>query len=125
MNMARDIVVDSETSGRCYLPLDYLDDKEKELKILCIDKTPRDLGNQKLKNYSLKLIKFSDSQQLNLDDVMKCLPYDIRGWFLTIIQSYLDLKSVIISSPTFPRKASLSKWKLIRTGFYNIYLKTI
>lgn len=62
INIVRDIVVDSETLGPCYLPLDYLDDKEKDRRILCTDETPRELGNDELKRYSLKLSEFSNSQ---------------------------------------------------------------
>lgn len=123
--MARDIVVDSETLGRCYLPLDYLDDKENDVRILRTDKKPRNLGNEKLMKYSLKFIELSNRHEMDLNNVIMCLPYDIRGLYLATLESYLAIKSAILSSPTYPQRVLLSKWKLIKIVFYNIYFKLI
>ncbi|XP_025407691.1 bifunctional lycopene cyclase/phytoene synthase-like isoform X2 [Sipha flava] len=44
VNIARDIIYDSVTVGRTYIPTSFLDDEETELKVLCDKKDARSLG---------------------------------------------------------------------------------
>ncbi|XP_026805481.1 bifunctional lycopene cyclase/phytoene synthase-like [Rhopalosiphum maidis] len=125
VNIARDIVTDSETLGRCYIPTEYMDDEDEEVKILCQEKKPRSLGDKKLKKYSTRMIHLANKQQLESVDAIKCLPRETRGSVLATTDIYRGLVSAIQSSPTYPARASLSKWNKIVIGFYSLYIKSI
>lgn len=125
VNIARDIVTDSETLGRCYIPTEYMDDEEEEVRILCHEKQPRSLGDKKLKKYSTRLIHLSNKHQLDSLAAIRCLPYVTRGSVLATTDIYRGLVSAIESSPTYPTRASLSKWNKIAIGLYSLYIKSI
>jgi len=125
VNIARDIVTDSETLGRCYVPTEYMDDEEEEIRILCHEKQPRSLGDKKLKKYSTRLIHLANKQQLESSDAIRCLPQATRGSVLATTDIYQGLVSAIQSSPNYPTRASLSKWNKIWIGFYSLYIKSI
>jgi len=125
VNIARDIVTDSETLGRCYIPTEYMDEKDEEVKILCQEKKPWSLGDKKLKKYSTRLIHLANKQQLESVDAIKCLPRETRGSVLATTDIYQGLVSAIQSSPTYPARASLSKWNKIVIGIYSLYIKSI
>ena len=48
VNIARDIVHDSSTDGRCYIPEIFMDDPVKEIDLLTKKKTPWSLGVETL-----------------------------------------------------------------------------
>nr|BBU53367.1 carotenoid synthase/cyclase [Acyrthosiphon pisum] len=125
VNIARDIVTDSETLGRCYVPTEYMDDEEEEIRILCHEKQPRSLGDKKLKKYSTRLIHLANKQQLESLDAIRCLPHVTRGSVLATTDIYRGLVSAILSSPTYPARASLSKTKKILIGLNSLYIKSI
>ncbi|XP_027845625.2 uncharacterized protein LOC114125977 [Aphis gossypii] len=125
VNIARDIVTDSETLGRCYVPTEYMDDEDEEIKILCQEKKPRSLGDKKLKKYSTRIIHLANKQQFESVDAIKCLPRETRGSVLATTDIYRGLVSAIQSSPTYPTRASLSKWNKIVIGIYSLYIKSI
>lgn len=88
VNIARDLVIDSEMLGRCYFPTEYMDDEIKEVRLLCKEKNPRSLGNKKLQRYANMLIKLLNKHQLESVDAIKRLPRELRGSILTSIEVY-------------------------------------
>lgn len=125
MNIARDIVTDSETLGRCYVPTEYMDDEEEELRILCREKNPRSLGNKKLKKYSSRMIQLANRFQSESVNAIMCLPHEARGPVLAATEIYHGITSVIQSSQVYPTRASLSKWHKIFIGLNCLYFKNI
>lgn len=124
VNIARDIVTDSETLGRCYVPTDYMDEKEEEMRILCMDKTPRRLGDKKLIKYSTRMIRLANRHQSESVDAIKCLPRETRASVLATTEIYRRLTCAIQSSPTYPTRASLSAWRKILIGIYVLYVQS-
>lgn len=125
VNIARDIVTDSEMLGRCYVPTDYMDDDDEEVRILCIEKTPRSLGEKKLKKYSTRIIQLANKHQSESVGAIRWLPHETRGSVLAATDIYRGLTNAIQSSPTYPTRASLSKWDKIWIAFYSLYIKSI
>lgn len=125
MNIARDIVTDSEMLGRCYIPIEYMDDKEEELKILCRKKEPRSLGDNKLKKYSLRMIQLANKFQSESVNAILCLPHEARGPVLAATEIYHGITLAIQSSPVYPTRASLSKCHKILIGLNCLYFKKI
>lgn len=125
VNIARDIVIDSETLGRCYVPTEYMDDEEEEVRILCTDKKPRSLGDKKLMKYSNRMIKLANYHQSKSVGAIRWLPHETRGSVLAATDIYRGLTSSIQSSSTYPNRASLSKWKKMLIGFYALYIKSV
>lgn len=125
MNIARDIVTDSETLGRCYIPTEYMDDKEEEVRILCYKKNPRSLGDKKLKKYSMRIIQLAEKYQRESVNAINYLPYETRGSVLAATEVYRGITSAIQSSPTYPTRASISKSHKMFIGIYSLYIKSI
>lgn len=125
MNIARDIVTDGETLGRCYVPTEYFDNEEEEIRILCTEKNPRSLGDEKLKKYSTRVIQLADECRSESVDALRYLPLETRRAILAAIDIYRGNISAIKSSPTYPTRASLPKLYKMLIGFYSLYIKII
>ncbi|XP_044011143.1 bifunctional lycopene cyclase/phytoene synthase-like [Aphidius gifuensis] len=125
VNIARDIVTDSVTLGRCYVPSEYMDDEIQELKILCEQKNPRLLGDKKLKKYSMRIIKLANKHQSESVNAIRYLPQEVRGSVLAATEIYRGLTRVIVKNQNYPTRAALSKWNKIFIAFYSLYVKSI
>lgn len=125
VNIARNIVTDSTKLGRCYLPIEYMDDIDEELRILCDEKNPRSLGEAKLKKYSSKIIQLANKNQSELTNAFGSLPKETRGSVLAISEIYREISFQLQSSPEYPSKMSLSKRNKIWIMFHSIYIKII
>lgn len=125
VNIARDIITDSIKLGRCYVPTEYMDNAEEELRILCNEKNPWSLGNKKLVKYSGRFIQLSDKFYLESLDCISELPYETRGSILALIDIYRGFNNVIQSSPTYPAKATVPKCDQILIGLHSMYIKSI
>lgn len=125
VNIARDIVIDSEKLGRCYIPTEFMDDEIEELRILCKEKNPRSLGNKKLQRYAKTLIKIADKHQFEAVDAIKCLPRELRPLILTSIEIYRGLIYCIQSCPSFPNKAKISKLHKSMIILKGLYIQSI
>lgn len=124
VNIARDIVTDSVTLGRCYVPTEYMDDEKEEVRVLCDEKNPRSLGDKKLKKYSTRMIQLADKYQSESVDAIRCLPHDARGSVLAATDIYRGNISAIKSSLTYPTRAALPKLHKILIGLYCLYIKS-
>jgi len=125
INISRDIVTDSETLGRCYVPAEYMSDRAAELKTLCADRDPWTLGAAKLKGYASRMIGLADGYRLDALVGIRCLPYEVRGPVLVATDIYRGVASAIQASPTYPRRASLGKWDKIRVGISSLYFGSL
>ncbi|XP_050422717.1 uncharacterized protein LOC126834665 [Adelges cooleyi] len=125
VNVSRDIVTDSETLGRCYVPTEYMDDEVEEMRILCDDKTPWTLGTKKLKKYAVRMIELANRYQTESLAGIRCLPYEVRGPVLVATDIYRGVASAVQASPTYPKRASLGKWDKILVAINSLYFKSL
>lgn len=125
VNIARDIVTDSIQLGRCYIPLEYMDDEKKEAKAFCQEKNPRSLGDSKLKRYANKIINLTVKFQSESDDFFKSLPTESRGLILALTDIYRGYIPAIQSSLNYPTNAKLSRWTMIKIGLHSMYVKNL
>lgn len=125
MNVARDIIMDSKTLGRCFVPIEYMADADEELRILRDERNPISLGNEKLFNYSTRLFQLSNKLYLESVDGIRDLPHELRGSALALVEIYRGYMPAIQSSNTYPTKITVSKWKKTLIGFYCLYIKNI
>lgn len=127
MNIARDIITDSQKSSRCYIPLEYMEDDRKndDVKALRQYKNPRSLGDFKLKRYANMLINLADKCHAESKDVIRSLPIESRGVILAFIDMYRGYTSAIQSSPIYPARAKLTRWSKIKIGLYSLYVKSL
>ncbi|XP_050541352.1 uncharacterized protein LOC126905568 isoform X2 [Daktulosphaira vitifoliae] len=125
VNISRDIVTDSETLGRCYVPSEYMDDEDEEIKILCEKKTPWELGNKKLKKYAARMIQLANRHRAESLRGIKSLPYEARGPILVATNIYQSVATAVEDSPTYPKRASLNVWNKILVTITSLYFKTL
>lgn len=88
MSISRDVVSDSTSVGRVYIPTDYMEDPEKELRIMGKEKNARALGDEKLRGYILKLLQLAD---IGYYDSLKCIdnfPDEVKAPFLVVVKMY-------------------------------------
>lgn len=84
INICRDIVSDSVSIGRVYVPTDFMEDPENELRIMGKEKNARALDDEKLKGYISKFLKMADKEY---SDSLKCIEYfpcEVRAQFLAV-----------------------------------------
>lgn len=125
MNISRDIVTDSIPLGRCYIPLEYMDDKKNDVKVLRQDKNPRSLGEPKLKKYANKLINLANKFQSESENTLRSLPIEVRSLLLAFTDIYRGYISIIQSRPIYPTKARMSNWNQIKIGIYSLYFRSL
>lgn len=125
MNIARDLVRDSESWGRCYFPTELLDDKIEDVRILCQEKKPRSMGDKKLQRYAQMMIQLANKHHLESVDAINCLPRELRSSILASIEIYRGLINAIQSSPTFPNKAKVSTYNKLIIILKILYIKSM
>lgn len=125
VNISRDIVTDSETLGRCYVPAEYMDDREAELKTLRADRAPWTLGSGKLKKYASRMIRLADQYQQESLMGVGHLPYEVRGPVLVATDIYRGVATAVEASPTYPKRASLSEREKILVGLKSLYFRSL
>lgn len=125
VNISRDIVTDSETLGRCYVPAEYMDDAAADMNTLCNDRDPWTLGSEKLKSYATRMIRLANRYQMESLEGIRYLPYEVRGPVLVATDIYRGVACAVEASPTYPRRASLGKWDKIFVGINSLYFKSL
>ncbi|XP_022173194.1 bifunctional lycopene cyclase/phytoene synthase-like [Myzus persicae] len=125
VNIARDLVRDSESWGRCYFPTECMDDEKEDIKVLCEEKNPRSMGDKKLQRYAQMMIQLADKHQFDSIDAIKRLPLEIRGSILASTEIYRGLINAIQSSPTFPNKAKLTSYYKLKILFKTLYITSM
>lgn len=123
MDISRNIVTDSESFGRCYVPSEYMDDEEEEVSILRNKKNPRSLSDKKLKKYSTKMIQLVNKHQQELVNSLNNWPHETRGPVRAVFEIYRGITSTIQSSQTYPTRASLSEFHKTLISLYSMYIK--
>ncbi|KAI8990001.1 Squalene/phytoene synthase-domain-containing protein [Pilobolus umbonatus] len=106
VNIARDIIADSLV-GRCYVPLQYSSSEiYYKLKVL---KSPLELGELKLKSYSLRILaladRISDKAQKGIDG----LPEEVQDSVRAAFEIYMRIGPTLINDPKFPLRAKVPK----------------
>lgn len=125
VNIARDLVWDSESWGRCYFPVEFMDNKNEDIRIICKEKNSRALGNEKLHRYANKMFKLANKHHKESVDAIECLPLDLKGLTLTSIEVYRGIIDAVQSSPTFPDKAKVSRWNKYKIILRVLYIESL
>ncbi|XP_022173188.1 bifunctional lycopene cyclase/phytoene synthase-like [Myzus persicae] len=126
VNISRDLVFDSESWGRVYLPTDYMEDEENDLRVLRKEKNPRALGNDKLNRYANKMNELCDKNLRESIDVIKRMPFEIRGLILTSVELYRAIYYCAIKySEKFPNKAKLTLLDRYKVLFKVLYIDSL
>lgn len=121
MNIARDIVTDSKTLGRCYVPSEYMENAKNELKILKIDRDPWSLGQDRLRKYALRLIDLADSYADKALKGVSMLPSEVQGPVLATTEIYRMIGVFISKNPGYPERAFVGKRKKILIALSCMY----
>ena len=121
VNIARDIVTDSETLGRCYLPQEWL--KTEELEQIQ-QGNARGLGDQRLMDLSLRLVGKADSIMARAKKGIDKLPANCQGGVRAACQVYAAIGSVLKQQTKYPTRAHLKgreRAKIALLSVYNLY----
>ncbi|RWS11464.1 bifunctional lycopene cyclase/phytoene synthase-like isoform X2 [Dinothrombium tinctorium] len=124
INISRDIVTDSETLGRTYIPTSYFEDPKKELQLLRSERKPWSLGEQKLRDYALKMIRLADSLMKSALQGVPLLPPETQGPVLAATQVYSGIGIRILSTPGYQRRARLSKLERLAIAVNCMFFKS-
>lgn len=109
-NISRDIITDSETLGRCYIPNDYL--KKDELKHL-MEKSPIKIPNNQLKIYSEKMLDIADNLAGEAIHAINLLPSECQRGVLSALEAYQGIGKLIRSNSQYKRRTALTKMNKI------------
>lgn len=124
-NIARDIVTDSQELGRCYLPNNWLSDKELNL---IGQGQARQLGEKRLLNLSMKLISEADRLMKNANKGIDALPTNCQGGVRAACNVYAAIggamKSQVNHYPTRAHIKGFGRAKIALLSVYNLYSKS-
>lgn len=110
MNIARDIVTDSQTLGRCYVPVTYLSDPAQELELLKSGKA-RHIRDGNLRTYALRILALADKLSNSGSRGIDALPMEVRNGVRAACQVYSSIGGKIRTAPGYPLRAHLNKWE--------------
>lgn len=107
--IARDIIKVSGESGRVYVPLNLL--KEKEWSLLT-ERTPHKIPNERLRELALEMVKVNEGGAYYIDRYIRSLPWDCSRQAAAVLPlNEFDLNETL-EKPVFSANVSLNKRKL-------------
>ncbi|KAJ6635851.1 Bifunctional lycopene cyclase/phytoene synthase [Pseudolycoriella hygida] len=118
-NISRDIITDSETLGRCYIPNNYL--KNGELKHL-MEKRPNNIPNMELKKYSERMLDIADGLASEAMHAINLLPAECQRGVLSALEAYQGIGKLIRSNAKYERRTTLTKMEKIVIVFKCMYV---
>ena len=123
-DISRDIVIDSEELGRCYVPRSMLVDPEMESAALRT-RDPWRLGNQRLKYYSDQLIRLAlELLSANYPGKHQSFPAEIRSSIDAIGALFIqNIAGVLQSNPVYQRQAESRKVQKLLKLVHFIYIE--
>ncbi|KAI8088750.1 lycopene cyclase [Halteromyces radiatus] len=118
INIARDIVTDSEQLKRCYIPSTWLEKKEMEL-----IKTghARQLGDQRLKELALRLIHAADDLSLRARRGVEKLPLNCQGGVRAACAVYCAIGQALKQADDYPIRAHVKGLQRVWITLQNVY----
>ncbi|ORX60715.1 Lycopene beta-cyclase [Hesseltinella vesiculosa] len=105
-NIARDIVIDSQTLGRCYLPLTWLSPDECDL---FFSRRARRLGDDRLRSLAVNLLDMADQLQPGAQRAIEKLPMGCQGGVRAACGVYCGIGQALKSAEGYPTRAHVSK----------------
>ncbi|RWS25754.1 carotenoid synthase-carotenoid cyclase-like protein [Leptotrombidium deliense] len=121
VNIARDIVTDSETLGRCYVPYEYLKDARNELRILKNERHASTINEHQLHSYSLRLLQLAETFNSNVIKGISCLPHDVQRQLLVLYHIYKSIGIKIKQSTQYKQRIYLNTFQRILIAFKYLY----
>ncbi|CEG75108.1 hypothetical protein RMATCC62417_10213 [Rhizopus microsporus] len=118
INIARDIVTDSQGLHRCYLPQNWL--TQQEIENLQLGQ-PRELSDRRLRQISLKLVSKAELMMKQAEVGIDDLPY-CQGGLRAACQVYAGIGQCLKQSSGYPNRAYLKKKERIKIVLKSIYL---
>lgn len=124
INISRDIVSDSVTVGRVYIPTDYMEDPENDLRIMGKEKNARALGDEKLRRYISRLMQLADNEY---SEALKCIEYmpsEVKFQYLACSEIFQQgyINAIHRTSPTALSKPAARKldklWIAIKALYF-------
>ncbi|RWS08345.1 carotenoid synthase-carotenoid cyclase-like protein [Dinothrombium tinctorium] len=125
VNIARDIVKDSEELKRCYIPIEFLENAEEELNLLTKKQDPWAIGEEKLRKYALKLIDYSDFLIKKGIEGVRMLPKEVQYPLYAMLILYYEIGDRIKMNPGYAHKVNMSKKTKLWIMLKHIYLRNI
>ncbi|KAI8581712.1 hypothetical protein K450DRAFT_185497 [Umbelopsis ramanniana AG] len=110
VNIARDIVTDSQTLGRCYIPLTYLQDPMMELDLLNHGKA-RHISDGNLRRYALRILALADKLAVSGSRGIDLLPMEARRGVWAACQVYSGIGKKLREQHGYPSRAHLNTWE--------------
>lgn len=109
VNISRDIITDSETLGRCYVPLKFFQRDENILKLLVKDRRPDKIDNALLKSLAEQILNVADDLANKAIVGINSLPVDNQRGILTALEIYQGIGKAIRSQNSYERRTRLGK----------------
>lgn len=109
VNISRDIITDSETLGRCYVPTKFFHDDQQILNYLIEQRRPDKIDNAQLKLLAEKILNLADDLAQNSIVGVNSLPVDNQRGILTALEIYQGIGKAIRSNDSYERRTRLGK----------------
>lgn len=120
VNIARDIVTDSQSLGRCYIPLTYLQDPKKELDLLKSGQA-RHISDGNLRRYALRILALADKLANSGSRGIDALPMEVRRGVWAACQVYSSIGRKLRAEHGYPSRAQLNTWERCWVALWCLY----
>ncbi|KAL0090890.1 Squalene/phytoene synthase-domain-containing protein [Phycomyces blakesleeanus] len=124
VNIARDVIADS-INGRCYVPLQYMNQPQKNYGVLKTARSPSELGERTLKSYAIRILALADQISDQAQNGIDGLPAEVQDSIRAAFEIYMAIGPTLRKNPGFPLRTKVPKhtqqWIALRCiyGFHN------
>lgn len=109
VNISRDIITDSETLGRCYVPTKFFHGDETILKYLVNERRPDKIENAQLKLFAEQILNVADDLARKAIIGVHSLPVDNQRGILTALEIYQGIGKAIRNNNCYERRTRLGR----------------
>ncbi|XP_031621320.1 bifunctional lycopene cyclase/phytoene synthase-like [Contarinia nasturtii] len=122
-NISRDIIVDSETLGRCYVPSTYFENDERNC--LVNERNPKKIPNVQLKKYAEKMLDIADNLANEAMGSINLLPSECQRAVLSSLEIYQGIGKLIRRNAHYEHRTFLPKFDKICIVFKCLYFTSM
>ncbi|KAG0164669.1 hypothetical protein DFQ28_009907 [Apophysomyces sp. BC1034] len=130
INIARDVIKDS-LDGRCYIPLQYMNNPKQNYDALKKVRNPSHIGERTLKSYALRILELADCVSDQAQRGIEGLPVEVQDGIRAAFEVYMAISPALRNAPGFPIRAKVPKlqqqWIALRCiyGFHGNVARAI
>ncbi|RUS30064.1 phytoene synthase [Jimgerdemannia flammicorona] len=108
VNISRDIITDSTTLGRCYVPLTYFSSADKDYASLTRERKPLSVGEDQLRGFAIRMLYLADNLSKSASEGIAYLPAEVQRGAKAAAEVYQGIGAVVRRTSGYQQRARMS-----------------